>query len=250
MPVLFFIFLLTALIYASVGFGGGSTYNAVLVLYGVDYQLIPVISLACNALVVSGSLWRFYRTRHLNLKAMLPLSISSVPAAFIGGVLMISEPVFTLLLGLVLFASGLRLVWPEKLDLHSSQVYRPRVPAAFYSALGAFLGFLAGLTGIGGGIFLAPILYFLNWGTPRQISAASSVFILVNSLAGLCGQLVKLGSLNFVTLVSPYFSLLIAVLIGGQIGSLLCTKTLHPSVLKKATGLLILYVSSKLLLKI
>ncbi len=250
MSALFAAFLLTALVYSCVGFGGGSTYNALLVLYGVDYPLIPVISLLCNILVVAGGVRQFNRHKHLNVRRLLPLTLYSVPASFIGGLLKVPESLFTSFLGLALLASAIKLLWPGR----SSEL--PPVmpcehlsvrPAYAYPMLGASLGFLAGVTGIGGGIFLAPALYFFKWGQPQQISGGCAFFILVNSLAGLCGQIIKSVTSELFSDVLPYTFLLLAVLIGGQAGSRCGAGLLKASQIQKLTGALTLYVSLKLL---
>ncbi len=245
-PLLFAAFLVTALVYSSVGFGGGSTYSALLVLYRTDYRVIPLLSLTCNIVVVSGSVWQVSRHKHLSTKRMLPLTLYSIPASFIGGLLKIPETLFTVLLGVALLTSGVRLLWPEKNGGHAD-IQKPTAHPFAYPALGVGLGFLAGLTGIGGGIFLAPALYIMKWGTAQQISAGCAFFILVNSLAGLCGQISKLESLEFIGAATPYTALILAVLIGGQAGARLGCTILSPAFIQRVTGLLILYVSLKLL---
>ena len=153
-------------------------------------------------------------------------------------------------LGLALLASAIKLLWPGR----SSEL--PPVmpceqlsvrPAYAYPMLGASLGFLAGVTGIGGGIFLAPALYFFKWGQPQQISGGCAFFILVNSLAGLCGQIIKSVTSELFSDVLPYTFLLLAVLIGGQAGSRCGAGLLKASQIQKLTGALTLYVSLKLL---
>lgn len=241
-------FFSTALLYASVGFGGGSTYNAILVLTGTDYRVVPLISLLCNIVVVTGGVWHFSRKKHLRISRIFPWILFSIPASFIGGLIPISEIYFIGILGLALLLSGIRLLWPEKTKLtmpgnsYANQKFIPLV-------LGSSLGLLAGLTGIGGGIFLAPILYFINWGNAKQIAAACTLFILVNSLAGIAGQILKLNDSGVLLLALPYWALFPAVLVGGQIGSWLGASKIKAVAVKKMTALLILYVSVKLLFR-
>lgn len=243
-PFLAPLFFLTALFYAAVGFGGGSTYNALLVLYGVDYRLLPAIALACNIVVVSGGVWRFSKARELQASRLWPYLITSVPAAWIGGRLMVAETVFIGLLGIALLLSGLRLlIAPE----FKPTTQTPSDHKNLAMLIGAVIGLLSGLVGIGGGIFLAPALYFLRWGSARQIAAACSLFILLNSLSGLAGQLTKLGDLALLTEAFAFWPLLIAVLIGGQIGSWLGAAQLRADWMKRATAVLILYVAARLL---
>ncbi|HOO51450.1 MAG TPA: sulfite exporter TauE/SafE family protein [Alphaproteobacteria bacterium] len=245
LEILFFI---TALIYAVIGFGGGSTYNALLVLGNTDYQLIPIISLICNILVVSGGVWHFYRGGHIQIMRIAPWIIFSIPASFVGGIISVPEIIFTGVLGCSLLLSGIRLLWPEKEDqfFTSIKVLQHRFMTAI---LGALLGLLAGITGIGGGIFLAPILHFMRWGNAKQIAGACALFILVNSLAGLTGQSLKIEGANLFPVLFPYWVLLPAVIIGGQIGSWLGTTQIKKWIIKKMTGVLVIYVSVRLIIK-
>lgn len=241
-------FFVTALLYASVGFGGGSTYNAILVLSGVDYRAIPLIALACNMIVVSGGVWHFSRNGHLQLKRILPWIAFSIPASFAGGLIPVTEIYFIGLLGFALLLSGIRLLWPQKLksaaveNIPADHVLVPPV-------LGSMLGLLAGITGIGGGIFLAPVLHLTGWGNAKHIAAAASLFILVNSLAGITGQALKLNDSAILPLALSYWALLPAVLAGGQIGSWLGASRIRAEIVKKMTACLILYVAIRLLVR-
>ncbi len=241
-------FSVTAFLYACIGFGGGSTYNALLVLGNTDYQLIPLISLICNIVVVSGGVWHFSKAGHIHLQRISPWIIFSVPASFTGGLISVPEVIFTGILGFALLLSGLKLLWPEKEDISF-----PGLAARDYKYLpaiiGSMLGVLAGITGIGGGIFLAPILHFIRWGNAKQIAGACAFFILVNSLAGLIGQSIKIGNADIFSALFPYWTLLPVVLVGGQIGSWLGAVQINISMVKKMTALLILYVAARLMLK-
>ena len=248
MPVyLIVLFCIIAALYAAVGFGGGSTYNALLVLNGTDYRILPAIALACNIVVVSGGIWRFSKEKLLAPKALFPFVATSIPAAWLGGRLAVSETVFIGLLGSALLLSGLRLL------LHREIIFDPsdkrRTPLWLAGLAGGGIGLLSGLVGIGGGIFLAPVLYALRWDTPRKIAAACSLFILVNSVSGLAGQVMKLSDGQILSLAKPYWPLLIAVFFGGQIGSWMASKRLEPIILKRFTAILILYVAVRLLFK-
>ena len=248
MPVLIAAFLVTALLYASVGFGGGSTYNALLVMSGADYRVLPAIALVCNVIVVSGGVWCFSRTGDLSLGRIMPFLAASVPTAWIGGRIPVSETLFIGLLGGALLLSGLHLaiqrVAEAEMRLDTTQ---GRNRPLLSSGVGGTIGLLSGIVGIGGGIFLAPVLYFMRWGAPRQIAAASSLFILVNSLSGLAGQLMKLQDLSILSLAAPYWPLPIAVLIGGQAGSWLAGYKFDPALIRRLTALLILYVAARLI---
>lgn len=244
-PILTVLFLVTALLYASVGFGGGSTYNALLVLHGTDFRILPSLALICNIIVVAGSCWRFHRGNLLAWRQIAPFLLASVPAAFIGGRLVISETLFIGLLGFALLIAGIRLVFQTNPVAPQTMGQASSKPISY--VIGAAIGLLSGLVGIGGGIFLAPILYFMKWDTPHRIAAACSLFILVNSLAGLSGQLLKLQDQNIIASLTPYWPLFLAVLIGGQIGSWLASARLEPILIKRATAMLILYVAARLL---
>ncbi len=244
--ILAFLFFITALLYACVGFGGGSTYNALLVLGDTDYQLIPLISLICNIVVVSGGVWHFSKEGHIRLPRITPWIVFSVPASFAGGLIPVPEVIFTGVLGFALLLSGVRLLWPEREDPSFPNPKAPQhrfMPAIF----GTSLGLLSGITGIGGGIFLAPVLHFIRWGNAKQIAGACAFFILVNSLAGLTGQTLKMETAAIFPVLSPYWILLPAVLVGGQIGSWLGSSRINVGAVKKMTAILILYVSARLL---
>ncbi len=245
LPLSFFI---TAALYASVGFAGGSTYNALLVLAGTDYRILPTIALFCNLIVACGGTYRFARAGHVEIVRIVPWIVTSVPAAWLGGYLHVSETVFVGLLGLSLLAAGLKMFFKKSdeivLEKSSAYKWKPLAPL-----IGMTLGLLAGLVGIGGGIFLAPVLHLLRWDNAKKIAAMCSVFILVNSIAGLAGQAMKLSDTQLLADITPYWILFPAVLIGGQIGSYMGVVRLNPDMLRILTALLILYVSGRLLLR-
>lgn len=245
MPLLAAFFFLTALLYAAVGFGGGSTYNALLVLAGTDYRAVPVIALACNILVVAVGSWRFASAGHVDLRRIWPLFAASIPFAWLGGRLVVAETLFVGLLAASLFSAGLLMLWQPAGQSEGP----PRVTARWVEPVaGGALGFLAGIVGIGGGIFLAPLLYLLRWGTPRAIAGTCAVFILVNSVAGLAGQLAKSMS-GTGTILTDHWLLFPAVLAGGAIGSTLGSSRLDPKYVRILTALLILYVAVRLAIR-
>lgn len=243
------LFFLTAVLYASVGFGGGSTYNALLYMTGTDVLVMPLIALSCNIIVVSGNVVRYWRAGILQFKRYVPLVVLSVPMAWLGGSLPISQRLFIGLLALALLFSGLRLLWAsfhENLDDTKGASRLGFVPTAL---IGGGVGFYAGLVGIGGGIFLAPILHFARWGSAKAIAAACSFFILVNSMAGLAGQSSKLADMGQLEAALPYWPLLPAVFIGGLIGNYLGVFKFSEVWVKRLTAILILYVALRLALK-
>ncbi|WP_306089003.1 sulfite exporter TauE/SafE family protein [Qipengyuania flava] len=241
-------FLLTALLYASVGFGGGSTYTALLALAEVDYRVLPLLSLACNLVVVAGSTVRFARARVTPWGRALLLTAIAAPAAFLGGLTPIAEQGFLALLGTSLLFTALTMMLPvAKRPEGEGEGERGRV--ARYAPLAALpLGYVSGLVGIGGGIFLAPLLHLVRWDSARAIAATASLFILVNSLFGLAGQVLKGGEGRFAAAVDLGLPLLVAVAIGGQIGSLLALRYLPQRWIRWGTGALTAFVGGRLLL--
>ncbi len=237
-------FFATALLYASVGFGGGSTYSALLSLAGFDYQLLPILSLACNVVVVTGGTIRFARNGQMPWRGALTVSLIAAPLAFLGGLTPIKEATFLFLLGLSLVLAGLALFLPRAGE-HNGE---PTRLARYMPFAAAPLGYLAGLVGIGGGIFLAPLLHLTRWDGARRIAATTSLFILINSIAGLIGQLAKNGTDRFSEALSGGLPLLIAVLLGGQLGSLLALRFLPERVIRWLTAALTIWAGSRLLL--
>ena len=233
----------TALLYASVGFGGGSTYSALLALAGADFRVLPILSLACNIVVVTGSTIRFARAGEVPWRGALTVSLVAAPLAFLGGLTPIGEGAFLTLLGASLVFAALALLLP--VAQHGE--VRAQPPWAMPAAA-APLGYLAGLVGIGGGIFLAPLLHLTRWNSARRIAASASLFILINSLAGLVGQLAKSGVDRFGEALAGGLPLLIAVVVGGQIGSWLALRFLPTQVIRGLTALLTGWVGLRLLL--
>ena len=233
----------TALLYASVGFGGGSTYSALLALAGTDFRVLPILSLACNIVVVTGSTIRFARAGEVPWRGALTVSLVAAPLAFLGGLTPIGEGAFLTLLGASLVFAALALLLP--VAQHGE--VRAQPPWAMPAAA-APLGYLAGLVGIGGGIFLAPLLHLTRWNSARRIAASASLFILINSLAGLVGQLAKSGVDRFGEALAGGLPLLIAVVVGGQIGSWLALRFLPRQVIRGLTAVLTGWVGLRLLL--
>ncbi|WP_201739150.1 sulfite exporter TauE/SafE family protein [Flavisphingopyxis soli] len=235
---------ITALLYASVGFGGGSTYNALLVLAGTDYRILPAIALICNIIVVAGGSWRYAREGCVPWARLWPILLLSAPLAWLGGRIAIERDHFVLILGLSLLVAAILMLTQRESEGQGDHDPRWRWAAPL---TGAGVGLLSGLVGIGGGIFLAPVLHLARWAPPRVIAGSASVFILINSLAGLAGQASKIGS-DRIGDVAAYWPLVLGVLVGGQIGSLLGARILPPRLIRIATALLIAYVAIRLLL--
>ena len=239
-------FLVTAVLYSSVGFGGGSTYLALLLLLEVPYFLFPLIALSCNIIVVSGNCFNYLRAGNLNLKLLIPYLIGSVPLAFIGGSLTIEKTLFEIFLFIVLAVAGTLLLFNFKSYDDKEESYK-KIPTAVAIIIGSILGFVSGIVGIGGGIFLSPILFSIKAGRPKHIVTAASLFILINSVSGITGQLTKSEVLNE---ISNYWYLLAAVFIGGQLGNFLNLKIFPTRILALLTAVLVLFVSIRIGLKI
>lgn len=237
------LFFLTGLVYAIGGLAGGSTYLALLALFQYPYGSIPKIALLCNLIVSAGGTWHFVKAGHLDLKRVLSFLIASIPAAYLGGRIPIGKELFILLLGISLAVAAARLLILDKV-LEALKAPDLKNTWAVGLPLGAILGFLSGLVGIGGGIFLAPVLLFLRWAGPRQAAAAASLFILVNSASGLLGQFAK-GGIEIPT--AHILPLIAAAFLGGQIGSRLSAGRIPSLALQRITGLLILTVALRLL---
>ena len=246
MITLSILFLITACIYSSVGFGGGSTYLALLLLLGVPFAIFPVIALCCNIIVVLGNCINYTRAGNLNLKLLIPYLIGSVPLAYLGGTLSINKEIFEILLFTILIIAGLLLLINFKKYDDNEKSYK-KISYPISIGIGSVLGFISGVVGIGGGIFLSPILFLIRAGKPKEIATAASVFILINSISGVFGHLSK----NFVfNELLNYWPLLISVFIGGQIGNFVNIRILPTKVLAFLTGALVLFVAIRMGMKI
>ena len=243
---LYLLFFLVALVYSSIGFGGGSSYLALLALFGVDLMVMRSTSLLCNITVVSGSVYIFHKAGLLKFRKALPLVLASMPMAFLGGYVPVDSASFEIILGTTLVLAAV-VTWfsPKLRQLDAADASAFRNGNALNLAMGGGIGFLSGMVGLGGGIFLAPLLYLSKWDNPKVIAATSSFFILVNSIFGLGGQM-----------SSPHFQmdwkfalpLMLCVLAGGQIGARLATNKLPPLYIRRATALLVFYVGVRTLL--
>tara|TARA_Y100000741_G_scaffold347749_1_gene315362 strand:+ start:1966 stop:2709 length:744 start_codon:yes stop_codon:yes gene_type:complete len=246
MLLLAILFLLTATLYSSVGFGGGSTYLALLLIWEVPYFIFPIIALFCNIIVVSGNCFNYIRAGNLNLKLLIPYLIGSIPFAYLGGSLPIEKNFFEIILFLVLTLAGILLLINFRSYDDSEASYK-KISNFVSVLIGAFLGFISGIVGIGGGIFLSPILFLTRAGRPKHIVTAASLFILINSLSGIIGQLTK----NEVLVEIPnYWYLLLSVFIGGQIGNFLNLKIFPTRILALVTACLVIFVAIRMGIKI
>ena len=242
MIILTIFFFITAILYSSIGFGGGSTYLALMLIWDVPFYIFPILALICNIIVVTGNSINFLRTKNINLNLLTPYLIGSVPFAFFGASISISKGLFEILLFLILLIAGIFLLL-ESRSFNKDQIVIRQVSKVISILIGSIIGFISGLVGIGGGIFLSPILFLLKAGYPKHITSTASLFILINSMFGVAGQLTKSIVLNE---FFNYWPLFFAVLIGGQIGSFLNIKFLSNKVLAFMTSFLVIFVAIRM----
>ncbi|TYP96047.1 hypothetical protein C7447_1106 [Tenacibaculum adriaticum] len=238
------LFFSIAVLYSSVGFGGGSSYLAVLALTGIAYTQIRSTALLCNIIVVFSNVFLYQKHKLYNWKKVLPLVFFSIPLAFLGGYLRINQTFFFILLGFTLLFAAITM-WASKKIVVSTQ-NKKDFNTTKNVAYGGIIGFISGMVGIGGGVFLAPLLHLTNWDSPKKIAATASFFILVNSISGLIGQYINPDFFIDWQLTSI---LLFTVFLGGQIGIRISNNFFSPIQLKRATAILIAFVSIRILIK-
>ena len=246
MIILSIFFFITAILYSSVGFGGGSTYLALLLIWNIPYYIFPIIALICNIIVVTGNSINYIRAGNHNFKLLIPFLIGSIPFAFLGGTLIVDKAVFEILLFLVLSVAGLLLLINNK-SYEDKEIIIKKINLFVSILIGSMLGLISGIVGIGGGIFLSPILFLLRAGKPQQIVTTASIFILINSVSGIIGQLTKNAVFNE---ISNYWVLLLAVIIGGQLGNFLNLKLFSTKILALLTAVLVIFVAIRMGLKL
>ncbi len=240
------VFFIIAVIYSSVGFGGGTSYLALLTFFNTPYFFIPIVALICNIIVVSGNCYNYIKAGNIKIKFLIPYFIGSIPLAYLGGKLNINKDFFQILLFITLTLSGLLLLLQARQYSITTQSVK-KIPAFFAMLIGALIGFVSGIVGFGGGIILSPILFNLKAAEARQIAVAASIFILINSVAGFFGQIQKFNSISD---LQPYLYLFLAVFVGGKIGNFLHIKILKPNILALVTAILVLWVAINLGIKI
>ena len=242
MIILSIFFLITSILYSSVGFGGGSTYLALMLIWEIPFYIIPILALCCNIIVVSGNSINYVRSGNLNLNLLVPYLVGSIPFAFFGASISISKELFEVILFIILFIAGILLLIKNK-SYDNDQIKINSIPKAVSIFIGSVIGFVSGIVGIGGGIFLSPILFLMKAGYPKHIATAASLFILINSIFGVAGQLTK--NIVFEEFLN-YWPLFACVLVGGQIGNLLNIKFLSNKTLTIITSMLVIFVSIRM----
>ena len=232
------IFIVAAL-YSSVGHGGASGYLAVLSFFMLAPSLMSTTALVLNVLVAGVGTIQFVRSGHFSLRLAWPFMVSSIPAAFLGGYLKVTENLYFVLLAAVLIFAAYRLA--RAMVRSDDEVKGPSVPIALSS--GAGIGVLSGIVGVGGGIFLSPIMIFLGWATTKQTAAVSAFFIVVNSIAGLAGRAVR-GGLE----LGAIWPFVLAAFAGGMIGSTLGARKFSGLILRRILAVVLLIASMKLII--
>ena len=237
-------FFAIAFIYSSVGFGGGSSYLAILAVYELPFKEMRLIALICNIIVVTGGMIIFIKHKHINWRKILPLVLISVPLAFLGASLKLKQDTFFILLGISLIIAAILLWINTKREILNEEIQDSNIIKD--GAIGGAIGFLSGMVGIGGGIFLSPLLNLMKWDTAKKIAAAASVFIFVNSLSGIAGQL---SNFNHQFNTTRIILLSVAVLAGGQLGSRISAIQFDHKIIKRMTAILVLAAGIEVLVK-
>lgn len=227
-----------AVLYSSVGHGGASGYLAVLALMDVVGPKASASALALNILVAGLSWVSFWRAGHFSWKTLAPLVVTSIPAAAVGGWLDVPPSAFKILLAVALGWAAIRMIIP---DPKEGATREPVVPAL--AAAGGGIGLLSGIVGVGGGIFLSPLMILMRWGDVKRVAAVSAAFIVVNSAAGLAGRAAR-GGIEFL----PYAAPVAAAFVGGLIGGWLGSRKLGPRWLRALLGVVLALASAKLVL--
>jgi uncharacterized membrane protein YfcA len=230
LAVLFFV---VAVLYSSVGLGGGSSYTALMAIFGVNFLAIPTVSLILNVIVTSAGSFNFVRKKHARFRLLLPFLASSIPMSYVGGSLQLQREVFYWLLVATLVFVALRIYVWESASLQLTLGKTGRVVLSLI--VGSVFGFIGGAVGIGGGIYLVPLIIILGLGTEKEAAACGSLFVWLNSVSGLAARFQH----NPVDL-SELIPVTVAVLLGGICGSYLGASKLSPRALQRVLGVVVL----------
>ena len=230
MPVIFF---LVALVYSSVGLGGGSSYTAIMIIIGMSTIVVPMLSLTLNLIVSSIGSYNFLKNKHAKISIIAPFLVSAIPMSYLGGSLQLPKEIFLIILLLSLVAVSVRIyIWKDNGFRFILSKQNKIVVSIF---LGSILGILSGIVGIGGGIYLIPLIIALGIGSHKQAAATGAIFVWMVSLSGLISR-IQYNSID----LSNYIYLIIAVMLGGVIGSHVGSTGLNPKQMEKVLGVIIL----------
>lgn len=227
-----------AVLYSSVGHGGASGYLAVMALLAVAPEITRPTALVLNVFVATVGTIQFYRAGFFSWRMFLPFAVTSVPFAFIGGMIKLPTDVYKIVLGCVLIVAAIRLAWNLRSDVETGQ---PKIWITL--SIGAAIGLLSGLVGVGGGIFLTPVLLLMNWSETKTAAGVSAMFILVNSISGLAGNYAQV-----VNLPSNVWFWVAAAVVGGVIGSTLGAKRFDSLTLRRVLAVVLVFAGIKLIL--
>ncbi len=228
---------IVAILYSSVGHGGASGYLAVMAFLAVAPNITKPTALILNVFVASIAAFQFYRAKHFDWKVFLSFAVTSIPFAFVGGIISLPTTIYRPLLGLVLLFAAFRLAWNFSVE---TEITAPKVWLALI--IGAVIGLLSGLVGVGGGIFLTPILLLTNWAETKKAAGVSAMFILVNSISGLLGNYTQV-----MQLPSTVWFWIAAAVGGGIIGSTLGSRHFDSLTLRRVLAIVLLMAGVKLI---
>jgi uncharacterized membrane protein YfcA len=231
--VLALLFFVVAFSYSSVGLGGGSSYTALMAIFGVSFLSIPSISLSLNLLVTSVGSLNFVRKKHARIRLILPFFVTSIPMSYLGGSLRLPKQLFLGILLITLILVAIRIYFWESISLKINIGKAQQIVLSLI--IGSVLGLLAGIVGIGGGIYLVPLIIILGLGSEKEAAACGAIFIWVNSLSGLIAR----SQYNPIDL-NEFVLFVIAVLIGGAWGSFMGSSIFAPKTMQKILGAIIL----------
>ena len=227
------LFFIVAFIYSSVGLGGGSSYTALLAIFGISTIAIPMISLSLNLLVTSIGSYNFIRNKHGKTKLIFPFLVSSVPMAYLGGTLQLPKEIFYWILLISLIVVAARIYFWQNVAIKFEFKQNDKIIISL--VVGAILGLVAGIVGIGGGVYLVPLIIVLGLGTEKEAAACGAIFIWLNSFSGLLSRL----QYNSIDLTN-YIPLIIAVILGAALGSYMGSFKFSAKAMDKILGIVIL----------
>lgn len=230
--------LLVAFLYASVGHGGASGYLALMAIFSVSPDVMKPTALLLNLFVSLTSFIQFYRGKHFNFNLFWPFALASIPMSFLGGMVVVDGTIYKKILGILLIVPILRFLFFSNFKI--TEIRKANIVLSL--VIGAGIGFLSGLIGIGGGILLSPVILLLKWADQKQTAAISALFIFVNSLAGLAGQLTK--GIHFSTDMAGYVA---AAFAGGLAGAYFGALKFNQTILKNILACVLIFASYKLL---